>query len=263
MIDFDVQETIPRNTVDLLSNHKDDLKREIRLQTERNSQGHKWYGQKIEMHSYDFCTSEIKRLLINQEIQVYQCTKLLDPYEVLVTGLKPIDRKKYRKGLMVFFYSKIEDHDLLNQIENCFDEAEKDDDSYSKMENKISFLINKSLIKSSGCREFFQYYGGEAIRTILYGLKEKIYPLLMKNGIPCIVSFSVKFHELEIGQQCDLIKELIHSQVFDFQDKEYRSMGCEGSIKKIVEPKDIIKVISNKDFRKLIKHCYNNNRNLD
>jgi hypothetical protein len=55
MIDFDLQKTIPTIILDLLRNQKENLKKELQFEFEKECQGHKWIGHRIELQTIKSC----------------------------------------------------------------------------------------------------------------------------------------------------------------------------------------------------------------
>src|SRR5690625_175257 len=227
MIDFDQVDTIPGSIISLLDNKRDLIRKELVLETKRNLEGHQWKGGNVTTDIYDESFNKITELLYNEKIIGFHCTKLINPDKIFTTGLKKLNPEEYENWIIKNLEGKLLDKKMIVKIDKCFAEYKENGD-YKYRENMIWFVINKSLIYDSGCNYFFKYYGGEVIRRVVDPIKDIVYPILVRIGIPTVVAFEFKFNELAEGHQHYLIKSFIESKVFENSYKFYRNMKAEG-----------------------------------
>ncbi|MBE9467082.1 MAG: hypothetical protein IMY72_02030 [Bacteroidetes bacterium] len=88
MIDFDQIDTIPSPIISLLDKKRDLIREELVLDTKRALAGHQWKGGIVTTKNYDETFEIIKEILSNEKILGFHCTKLINPNEILTTGLK-------------------------------------------------------------------------------------------------------------------------------------------------------------------------------
>lgn len=250
MIDFDQIDTIPSSIISLLDKQGDLIREELVLETKRALAGHQWKGGTVTTDFYVESFDKITELLYNEKILGFHCTKLINPNEILTTGLKKLNPKEYENWMKKFLKGKLRDKKTIEKIEKCFAEYDGNGE-YEHRENMIWFVINKSLVYDSDCKYFFKYYGGEVIRRVAYPIKDIVFPILIQTGIPTVVAFEFRFNELPDYQQHNLVKSLIESKVFEKSYKYYRNMEAEGYIERDIEPQEIIKVFQDNDVKKL------------
>jgi hypothetical protein len=246
----DLEKEIPKEIQDLILKKKKYIKEEIRISNERIILGSQWTEGSFEMSCFNKTCKDL-RLILNEKIfKGYHCTKLLEISAVSKNGLRVLEKTEYKKYMLSFFESKIQDHILLKKIKKCFEKFDENG-CYSNRENMIWFLIVRSGIYDSGCNDFFKFFGGEAVRKILYEIKDDTYPYLEESGIPAVITFSFKFKEIASFQQDQLVKQLIYSQVFTSEDEEYSGFSLEGYIKREIKPNEILQIISNPNVNEL------------
>ena len=250
MIDFDQIETIPSSIISLLDKNRDLIRDELVLDTKRAIAGHQWEGGTVSKDNYNKVFQKITEQLSNKKIIGFHCTKLINPDEIITTGLKRLNSKEYELRMKKFLKEKIKDKKTIREIDKCFAEY-NNNGNYKHRENMIWFVINKSLVHDSGCKYFFKYYGGEVIRRAAYSIKDVVFPILIQSGIPTVVAFEFDFKELADYHQDNLIKTLIESKVFEKSYKYYRDMEAEGYIERDINSQEIIQVFYDNDVKKL------------
>jgi len=250
MIDFDNLNTIPNSILSLIIEKKELIKEELLLESEMHITGNKWKGSHVSKNNYTECFHKIKGLIQKEKILGFHCTKQTNPNELHKTGLNQFNHIDYEIWLKKFLRNKISDKRTIKEIEKCFI-SYKEASEYDHRENKLWFVINKSLIYESGCKYFFKYYGGETIRRIMYSFKDVVFPILIQTGIPTVVAFEFKFIELDEYHQDNLVKTFIESKTLDNSYKYYTKMRAEGFIKRNIKPKEIINIFYNNDVEEL------------
>ncbi len=244
MIDFDNAETIPDSIKTLIKRNQKFIENELIFENRKALEGHKWSGGIITKNCFVDTAVYIRELLSYEQLIGFHCTKLIEPRNIYESGLKKLCMTEYEQRVMQFLREKLQDNKLISEISYSFSKLASNG-GYDNRKNMIYFLINKSLIYDYGTIDFFKYFGGEIIRQITYNMKEIVYPILRRNGVPSVVSFEFSFTELPNCRQDNLIGALIKSQVLGMK------MDVEGFIERNIEPKEIIKVYSNRNITKL------------
>lgn len=250
MIDFDDIDTVPSSITSLLYKKRDLIREELLLETKKSLAGHQWKGGTVTTAIYKESFDKITELLYNEKIIGFHCTKLIKPNEIFTTCLKKLNPREYENWMKQFLKEKLPNKKTIAKIDKYFAEYNGNGE-YEHRENMIWFVINKSLIYDSGCKDFFKYFGGEVMRRVAYPIKDIVYPILIQSGIPTVVAFEFKFNELPNDQQHNLVKSFIESKVFEKSHKYYRNMEVEGYIKRDVKPEEIVQVFQDIDVEKL------------
>ena len=118
MIDFDQIDTIPNSIISLLDKKRDLIREELVLDTKRTLAGHQWNGGFVATENYDETFEIIKEFLRNEKILGFHCTKLINPKEILTTGLKKLNPQEYENWMKTFLQTKLQDKQTIKKIDN-------------------------------------------------------------------------------------------------------------------------------------------------
>ena len=98
------------------------------------------------------------------------------------------------------------------------------------------------MTEYKGCEEFFKFFGGEVTRRAVWPVKDIVYPILEKIGIPTVIECGLNISDAMDFQVINICKEMINYGIHKFVFKNAYSLKCEMCVKHDVIPDDIIKI---------------------
>ncbi|WP_100629842.1 hypothetical protein [Algoriphagus formosus] len=206
-IDFGIIETWPDNLKRLVFDFSEEISSEKKADWENILAGKAHYNI-IPMPTFDRVKSEIEELLIGSSALAWHCTKLVNPERIRSEGLRPFSVKLI-KELIKFDLSHIfsvKEQDLILK------KIDKHNRSglFDGRSNQLWFLLNREMWSDIGCREFFDFFGGEALRKVIESELPEYLPFLKKVGEPYLLEFPVKLKHIASYQISHLTDELIN-----------------------------------------------------
>lgn len=250
MIDFENINTIPKSIISIIEENKLEIRKELLKETERDLAGHKWQGGSISIECFKSCCEEILLHLNDKLIIGFHCTKLINPLEIRKTGLLRLNPADYEEKMKAFLKANISNHRNLISVEKNF-MSFKEINGYEHRENMIWFLLTKSLVHSSGCNDFLNYYGGETITRIQISEENLVFPILLRTGFPTVVSFKFKFNEIPLYQRNSIVRNFIKSLVQDKSYHYYEKFEAEAHLKRDIKPEEILEIYCDKNLKRL------------
>jgi len=238
MIKLETVRDFPIEVQQLIEYKIHDLKIEnVQVKNYLRSERRYWCG--FDTPVKDSLRSELKQLLINESFECYHCTKVINPNEIVLNGLHVLKTSDLKNRVLKTIGPYINDNQRKYFIE-CFDSYV--DGSLGIREKMIWFVPNLKEVDDQGCELFFEYYGGEITRRLLYDRKDEFYPILKQLGSPIIVQCSVRFSELSQNHFLNFINSFL-----DMVIRNTDNIGWEFYLEGNLLPDKIIRIIDKKN----------------
>lgn len=206
-----------------------------------NTQSGKAHYHFVAMPTYNRVKAELEEFLLGSTALAWHCTKLIDPDRFKNIGIQPF-KVEYIKNIIG---SDLKSYLGLNDQKKILRKIKEyeEDGFFESRENQIWFLLNKEMRSDSGCREFFEFFGGEALRRVIESELPEYCPVFQSIGNPFMVEFQVELSRIGSGQLSNLAKVLIDYGVNSFTGERIPFVEAEGNINDSISPNDILNLI--------------------
>jgi len=194
----------------------------------------------IKMPTYIRVKSEIEEFLLNSTALAWHCTKLINPEKIKSNGLQLFS------VALIKYLIKTEMGNILDQkdqeiIIKKIEKYERDD-FFESRENQIWFLLNQGMWLKEECKEFFSFFGGEAMRRVIESELPEFMPFFQQVGKPYLVEFSVELNQIGTFQLSNLADQLINFGIDSLNSEKTPFIYAEGKITKTIVPDRILKI---------------------
>ncbi|MDI1324867.1 MAG: hypothetical protein PSV36_19140 [Algoriphagus sp.] len=239
-IDFGEIETWPDKLQRLVFDYSEKISKEKKADWENIRSGKAHYHF-VAMPTYDRVKSELEEFLFQSSALAWHCTKLINPERIKTNGLMLFSVALLKETIqsdMGNILSKKDQGKIIIKI----DEYERDG-FFENRENQLWFLLNKEMWSDTGCREFFEFFGGEALRRVIESELPEYYPIFQRVGNPYLVEFPVQLSQIESFQRSNLADELINYGIHSTTGERNPYIEAEGNVSDSISPIDILDLI--------------------
>jgi hypothetical protein len=240
MIELDQVNTWPVQILKILENRASFIKDEREREEQSLCDG-SYILNPVYCHVYDETVEELKNILLKHKIRGYHCTKVINWNDIQRKGLTVLRLQEFQITLIDELKNIGIDRVIIEKIKDSFVTFEKNK-SFVGREGLLWFVLTKELTEYIGCEEFFKFYGGEVTRRAVWPVKDIVYPILQKIGIPTVIECSLNISDAMDFQVINICKEMINYGVQKFIFKNDYSLQCEMCVKHDVLSNDIIKI---------------------
>lgn len=240
MIELDRVDTWPKQILKILENRASYIKDEMEHEDQSLCDG-SYILNPIYCHEYNGSVEELRNILIEYKIRGYHCTKIMNWTDIQRKGLTILRPQEFQNTLIYELESIGIDKDILGKVKDSFAKF-GENRSFVGREGLLWFVLTKELIEYIGCVEFFKFFGGEVTRRAVWPVKDIVYPILQKIGIPTVVECSLNISDAMDFQVINICKEMINYGIQKFGYKNDYSLQCEICVKHDVFSNDIIKI---------------------
>ena len=240
MIELDQVDTWPVQILKILENKAYYIKDEKEREEQSLCDG-SYILNPVYCRVYDESVEDLKNILIKHKIRGYHCTKIINWNGIQRKGLTVLRPQEFQSTLIDELKSIGIDRVILEKIKDSFATFEKNRSCVGR-EGLLWFVLTKELIEYKGCEEFFKFFGGEVTRRAAWPVKDIVYPILQKIGIPTVIECSLNISDSMDFQVINICKEMINYGIQKFVFKNGYSLQCEMCVKHDIIPNDIIKI---------------------
>ncbi|HCA43304.1 MAG TPA: hypothetical protein DEP28_08635 [Bacteroidetes bacterium] len=213
MIQIKNIETFPTEIKSVILSRKNELIDELLKESEFLESEEK-YWTSYETPIKNEVITNLKKILINKSFSCFHCTKIINKSEIADNGLYPLNIKDLGKRILNNISNYLTDVQI-NIFNNAFNNFQ--DGILGCRENMIWFVSNYEITRTTGCEYFYNYYGGEVTRRILYDYQNDFYPILKRIGMPATVECCIETKELFPNHFDNLIVQIIDSLLSENQ----------------------------------------------
>lgn len=239
-IDFGNIETWPDNLNNLVFDHSEKISIEKNAEQENIESGRGHYHF-VETPTCDRIKAELEEFLRDSSALAWHCTKLVNPERINSEGLRPFSVKLI-KELIKFDLDHIlsdKEQDLILKKIDKYNRS----GFFENRANQLWFLLNKEMWKDTGCRDFFDFFGGEGLRRVIESELPECRQVFHDVGEPYLIEFPVELKNIESYQISNLAKQLIDFGIGSMIGEKNLRIEAEGKIEGWVIIKDHLKFI--------------------
>jgi hypothetical protein len=226
-IDFGRKETWPDGLNQLVFNQSEKISIEKKAEWE-NIQSGKAHYNFVEMPTYNKVKSEIEGFLLDSKALAWHCTKLLNTEKIKRFGLRPLSidllNQLVQEDLSTYLV-KEDQEKILKKISFY-----REHGYLRKKENRLWFLLNREMYRHDDCKEFLNFFGGEALRKIIENDLPRYKSVFQSVGKPYLIEFHVELNQIGSYQLSNLAKELIDFGVDTLIGEKTPFLEAEGKI---------------------------------
>jgi hypothetical protein len=238
-IDFGRIETWPERLKQLVFHNSEKISVEKKADFDNILAGKAHYHS-VSMPTYDSAKSKIEELLLDSSALAWHCTNLINPEKIKTNGLHPLSVALIKDLIQTEMVNILDQKDqeiIIKKIK----EYERDD-FFGSRENQLWFLLNKEMWSDTGCKEFFSFFGGEAMRRIIENDLPRYKSVFQSVGKPYLIEFHVELNQIESYQLSNLADQLINFGIDSLNTEKTPFIYAEGKITKTIVPDRILKI---------------------
>ena len=205
----------------------------------------------------DICdiVADVKKYASSVGVAVYHCTKQLPERPYKTIGLRILNIERHHSDFLDYICERPEvDKSCFDRIKKALEEWNDREQRYRR-EDMIYFCIERNLVLDYGTKDFFDYYGGEAIYMPFYNEgMEDIKRILASIGEPVVVEAHLSVSDLETYGQTYGENRFGQSVIECFAESinpDFCIQGLEGYYKKDIPPDKIIEVYPYEKFKEM------------
>jgi hypothetical protein len=170
----------------------------------------------------------------------WHCTKLINPEKIKSNGLQLFSVALIKDLIQTEMGNILDQKDqeiIIKKIKNY-----ERDDFFGSRENQLWFLLNKEMWSDTGCKEFFSFFGGEAMRRIIENDVPRYKSVFQSVGKPYLIEFHVELNQIESYQLSNLADQLINFGIDSLNSEKTPFIYAEGKITKTIAPDRILNI---------------------
>lgn len=240
MIELDQVDTWPAQILKIIENRAFYIKDEKEREEQSLCDG-SYILNPVYCRVYDESVEDLKNILINHKIRGYHCTKIINWNDIQRKGLTVLRPQEFQSTLIDELKSIGIDRVTLEKVKDSFATFEKNG-FFVGREGLLWFVLTKELTEYIGCEEFFKFFGGEVTRRAVWPVKDTVYPILQKIGIPTVIECRLNISDAMDFQVTNICKEMINYGIQKFVLKNDYSVRCEMCVKHDILSNDIINI---------------------
>ncbi len=187
---------------------------------------------------------EIETFLRGNNILAYHCTKEICPGYFREKGLRPLNARQHINEFLKHFHDKLTPEQFRKFKTKCDDWLTSE--TIPNREGKIWFCLSPYLVKDSGTKRFFSYFGGEALYGP-FGQEQECLEILKEFGNPVVVKVIAPASDFKVFHQYAFTRDII-SHYARLINPEYHIYSVEGYFSRAVRPDEIVDVYDKEVF---------------
>jgi hypothetical protein len=207
-------------------------------------QRHEFLEVVLENQSVCTIANDLEAYLNKQRIYGYHCTKEPSPRFFETRGLRPTDIQTHQAEFLATYGDKFTSNEIT-EIKASWEDYFEGHGQRRLRDGHVWACLSRSLVKTSGTKTFFRYFGGESIFMPLIQ-NSSIALKLEAIGRPVVVELTLPGNILKAGYKISLaVLSRYHATIRpDSHSYESEAHFCQA-----VPPEDIIRVTPLSEFQ--------------